>query len=48
MSQHAHQQFHDGRHEDRGHRPLWSILDEKGTQTLMKQVLGEAERRLRH
>jgi len=22
--------------------PLWSILDEKGTQTMMKQVLGEA------
>ena len=22
--------------------PLWSILDQKGTQTMMKQVLGEA------
>ena len=22
--------------------PLWSILDEKGTQTMMRQVLGEA------
>jgi hypothetical protein len=22
--------------------PLWSILDDKGTQTMMKQVLGEA------
>jgi len=22
--------------------PLWSILDEKGTKTMMKQVLGEA------
>ena len=22
--------------------PLWSILDDKGTQTMMKQLLGEA------
>jgi hypothetical protein len=24
------------------YEPLWSILDQKGTQTMMKQVLGEA------
>jgi len=24
--------------------PLWSILDQKGTQTMMKQVLGEPAR----
>ena len=33
---------HDGRNAERGLRPLWSILDEKGTQTMMKQLLGEA------
>ena len=42
-AEHADQCTDDGCDEVRRLlAPLWSILDEKGTQTMMKQVLGEA------
>ena len=41
-AEHADQRTDDGRDAERGLEPLWSILDDKGTQTMMKQLLGEA------
>ena len=33
---------HDERDAMRGSQAVWSLLDQKGTQTMMKSVLGEA------